>query len=295
MTSEAMKVRAEALRSEGMTLVRRNDLEAALPLFDEAIEISPCEEQRELITINKAGVLISIEKNGAEVQALPRIVMRRRNVRHLYLAAYNLRRKHQQARELDRAAFYGRVALEAAEESGRPESIANSLIALGNICVFDSRSEEAIEKYEAALGICGTDAAMQLSRGFAMQNLGYCYLLSERTTAGISCIHQAIELITRSGATGYLAESYIDLCHGYLDLNELDQAREWGERGLAAATEVRQVRNAHYLLGEVAYKGSDIESAERHFGELARHYPDFPHLKDLLFGIDLRSMVNFKL
>lgn len=294
MTGEEMNT-AEQLRLEAMSLVRRNELEAALPLFDQAMELSNCEEQRELITINKAGVLISMEQGGAEVQALPRIVMRRRNPRHLHLAAYTLRRQYQQARELDRASFYARISLEAAQEIGSCELIAASQIAIGNICVFDSRCEEAIEQYESALAICRGVEELELTAAFALQNLGYCRLVVNETADGIALIHEAMELMIRSGADGFLAESFIDLCHGYLDLNELDQARTWGERGLAAATEVRQIRNAHYLLGEVAYKSSDIESAERHFGELARFYPDFPHLKDLLFAIDLRSMVNFKL
>ena len=39
----------------------------------------------------------------------------------------------------------------------------------------------------------------------------------------------------------------------------------------------------------------DIERAELHFDKLAAFYPDFRHLKSLLFAIDLRSMVNLKL
>lgn len=59
--------------------------------------------------------------------------------------------------------------------------------------------------------------------------------------------------------------------------------------------EDRQIRNAHYLLGEVAYTEGDIEAAEHHFDQLAHYYPDFPQLRNLLFAIDLRKIVNFKL
>jgi hypothetical protein len=45
----------------------------------------------------------------------------------------------------------------------------------------------------------------------------------------------------------------------------------------------------------VAYKSGDVETAGFHFDELARHYPEFRNLKSLLFAIDLRSMVNFRL
>ena len=93
----------------------------------------------------------------------------------------------------------------------------------------------------------------------------------------------------------YVAEAYIDLCFGYLGLENLERARHFGDAALELATESRQIRNAHYLLGEVAYKTGDIELAEFHFDKLAAFYPDFRHLKTLLFAIDLRAMVNLKL
>ena len=93
----------------------------------------------------------------------------------------------------------------------------------------------------------------------------------------------------------YVAEAYIDLCYGYLGIENLERAWHFGEAGLELANEPRQVRNVHYLLGEVAYKMGDIKLAEFHFDKLAAFYPDFRHLKSLLFAIDLRSMVNLKL
>jgi hypothetical protein len=39
----------------------------------------------------------------------------------------------------------------------------------------------------------------------------------------------------------------------------------------------------------------DVDAAEEHFEQLARFYPQFRHLKSLLFAIDLRSMINLKL
>jgi tetratricopeptide (TPR) repeat protein len=92
-----------------------------------------------------------------------------------------------------------------------------------------------------------------------------------------------------------VADSHLDLCYGYLELGEFEKARRYGEIALENAAEPRQVRNAHYLLGELAYKAGDVELADSHFEELARYYPEFRNLKSLLFAIDLRSMVNFRL
>lgn len=285
---------AEELRQQAQLHIRTNELETAVGLFDEALALTEDPELRELITINKAGALIRMEKSGPEVQLLPQIIMRRRNLRHLCIAAYNLRLKYEHEREFKRALFYAKMALDAAEEMGHAEWKEATLVALGNICVYDSRTEEAIGYYSRVLELAGeSDSGLQ--RPFATQNLGYCYLLTGKTQEGIDLIHSAIDLITAAGAEGYLAEPYIDLCYGYLELGELQLAAEYGERGLERATEVRQVRNAHYLLGEIYYKSGDVERADMHFEHLAKFYPDFPHLKDLLLAIDLRGMVNLKL
>ena len=82
---------------------------------------------------------------------------------------------------------------------------------------------------------------------------------------------------------------------GYLQLHDYQKAKHYGEIGLALAEEPRQVRNAHYLLGEAAYEAGDLETAEGHFDELTKFYPEFRNLKKLLFALDLRSMVNLRL
>lgn len=286
---------AEELRQAGLARIRANQIEEAIPLFDQALLHTDDEELVELITINKAGALISMEKSGPEVQKLPQIIMRRRNLRHLYLAAYNLEAKFELEKDFSRAAFYARIALEAAEEAGEIGWKTQVLIALGNVCVFDSRHHDAIGYYEEVLALLPATTEHAFRRGAAMQNLGYCRLLDDCYDDGIALIHDAIAMLREAGAEGYVGESYIDLCYGYLGTGNLERARHFGELGLAAATEVRQVRNAHYLLGEVALQSGDTTAAETHFEHLAKFYPDFPHLKHLLFALDFRAMVNLKL
>lgn len=294
MSSET-KMTAEELRQLGLAKVRENLVEESLELFDQALAIVDDDEQRELITINKAYSLLRMETSGPEVQVLPRIVMRRRNLTHVYLAAYGLVQKFYNERDCRKAESYGRIALEAAENLEHAGWKAAALVSLGNIAVLDSRSQEAVEYYEAAGPLLDESAADSLTRAMIAGNIGYCRLIAGDTEAGLESIHCAVELMFSAGAEGYAAEPFLDLCMGYLDKGELDKAAHYGELGLERATEVRQVRNAHYLLGEIAYKSGNTEKAEYHFDHLATHYPDFPHLKNLLFAIDLRKMVNFKL
>ena len=286
---------AEELRQAALAQVRAAKYEEALRLYDDALAIADEEETHELITINKADALIALERPGTEVQELPRIIMRRRNSRHVYLAAYALQYKCRLDNDLKRALFYAQLAFRTAEEAGEPSWRRVVLLELGNIYELDSQIDKAVECFQEWLPI-GEESTdnrdKDLSHGYAHENLGYCLMIQGKTEKGLAYVHEALEML--SDPIGR-AEAYIDLCYGYIAFGDFEKARTFGESGLELATEPRQIRNSHYLLGEACYKSGDREAADFHFTELAKFYPQFRNLKNLLYAIDLRSMVNFKL
>jgi tetratricopeptide (TPR) repeat protein len=292
--SELMMDRVEQLRQEALAKLRVEQFDDALSLYDEALGLADDEETRELITINKAHVMIGAQRSGPEVQALPMILMRRRNSRHTFLAAYALLYKHRLSGETKRSIFYGQLAASAVKDTDRPSWHLAALNELGIAYEIDSQFTQAIACFEEALQVLDTldEDEQSFSRVAIYQNLGYNKVLVGETVEGIRMIESVLDSIQVPSS---LSDSYIDLCYGYLDLEQYETARALGEKGLECAGEPRQVRNAHYLLGEACYKAGDIEAAEYHFDELARHYPQFRNLKSLLFAIDIRSMLNLKL
>lgn len=288
--------RIEELRQAGLARVRAEDYEQALSLYDRALELaSGDEEKRELITINKADVLIATGQTGPEVQQLAMILMRRRNPHHTFLAAYALMYKHRLNQETKRAIFYGEIALATADAASEPFWKLAALNDLGINYEMDSQFAKAIECFEQALTLTDavdSPAEQQFGRTALVQNLGYNKLLVNETTEGVRLLLSVLDKIDGQGS---LADAYIDLCYGYLDLDKLEHARHFGELGLELSLDPRQTRNAHYLLGEVFYKSGDVERADHHFEQLAKFYPQFRNLKSLLFAIDLRGMVNLKL
>lgn len=285
----------EELRQSALRCVRAGDCSDALALYDQALAIATDEEVRELLTINKADAMIALERSGPEVQDLPRVIMRRRNVRHVYLAAYALQYKYRLENDLKRALFYGQLALRTAEEANEPAWRRIVLLELGNVYELDSQIATAIECFEESLAI-GEESKQNrdkdLSHAYAVENLGYCKLLQGKTEEGLAYVHEALSML--SDPVGR-AEAFVDLCYGYVEYGDYKRARFYGESALEIAKEPRQIRNSHYLLGEACYKSGDTEGATFHFDELAKFYPQFRNLKNLLFAIDLRSMVNFKL
>jgi tetratricopeptide (TPR) repeat protein len=295
MSEQQVLTRAEEVRREALSKVRSGEIEDALALYETALALAVDEETRELIVINKADAMIAIERSGPEVQSLPTIVMRRRNLRHVYLAAYALVFKYRIEKELKRATFYAQLALQTAEEANEALWKIGALNELGSIYDADSKFDKAIECGEQAVALIeqlDNPEEHRLAYGLAIENLGASKLLSDQFQEGIALIEKALPFIA---SPMHVAEAYIDLCFGYLGLENLERAWHFGQAGLDLATESRQIRNGHYLLGEIAYKMGDIALAEFHFDKLAAFYPDFRHLKSLLFAIDLRSMVNLKL
>ena len=293
--SSPAEIRAEALRQEALSKVRTEQFDEALALYDEALSLTSDDEARELITINKADTLIAIERPGPEVQQLPAILMRRRNVHHTFLAAYALMYKHRLQNETRRGIFYGQVALDAANEKGDPFWKLGALNELGIIYETDSQFGRSIECFEQALQVINEVSngdEKSFGRTALIANLGYCKLQVGDVREAISMLSAVLDKLE---APSNIADTHLDLCWGHLELGDYQTARYHGELGLERAVEARQIRNAHYLLGEVAFESGDSERADFHFEELARYYPQFRNLKSLLFAIDLRSMVNFRL
>ncbi|MDQ3283029.1 MAG: hypothetical protein M3Q69_16640 [Acidobacteriota bacterium] len=292
---EQHAAQVEELRLAALSRVRQGDYEEALSIYDEALALSTDEEARELITINKADAMIALERSGPEVHELPRVIMRRRSPRHVYLAAYALQYKYRLENDLKRALFYGQLALRTADEAHEPSWRRIVLLELGNIYELDSQIATAIECFEESLAI-GEESRenrdKDLSHAYAIENLGYCKLLEGKIEDGLAYVHEALAML--SDPIGR-AEAYVDLCYGYVEYGDYAHARVYGEAALEIAKDPRQIRNAHYLLGEACYKAGDTEGATFHFDELAKFYPQFRNLKNLLFAIDLRSMVNLKL
>jgi tetratricopeptide (TPR) repeat protein len=286
---------AEELRREGLAKHRAGEIEESIALYDAALPLAADDDLRELITICKADAMIAIEQTGPEVQALAAVVMRRRKPHHTFLAAYALLYKHRLAGDAKRAIFYGNIANDVANDASEPFWRVSALNELGVVYEIDSQFDKAIGCFEAALGVIDAvedNAAQSFSRVALITNLGYNKIITGATAEGIELMEGVLDQVQGAGPR---SDAYVDLCYGYLDLGDYPKARRYGQTALELASEPRQVRNAHYLLGEAAYKMDDTEAAEFHFTELSRFYPEFRNLKHLLFAIDLRSMINLKL
>ncbi|HEX2835211.1 MAG TPA: hypothetical protein VHW00_19515 [Thermoanaerobaculia bacterium] len=279
----------------GLQHMWEGEVDAALDSYGRAFAVAESEEARELITIRKAEALIACDREGAEVSALPGIVMRRRSPRHVYLAAYALLRRFSEANDRQRALFYGQIASKASDELGEPLARANVLNGLGVVHVAESQFSEGIVQFDQALAIIACapqdDARVRALRPVVIGNLGGAKIVSGGTEDGIRMVASVLDELN---ADDLVAEGCLDLCFGYVELEQYEIAEAYGQRGLDLAVTRRQVRNGHHLLGEICVRTNRYAEADEHFDVVAGFYPEFKNVKQLLVAVDLCSVVNWK-
>jgi len=286
---------AVQLCESGLQQMWAGDAEAAIETYDRALAVVESDETRELITIRKAEALIAAEREGAEITALPAIVMRRRTPRHVYLAGYALMRRHADAEDRKRALFYGEIARKAAEALDDPFARANVLNGLGVILVADSQFSPGADAFIEALDVIddhrGDDERLRALRVSTIANLGGTKILLDIPKEGIRLIESVLRNLT---VTEHRTEAMLDLAIGYMNIEQYMVAETFARNALELATSRRQTRNANHLLGEICIRTQRYEEADGYFDVVAGYYPDFKNVKQLLVAVDLCSVVNWK-
>jgi tetratricopeptide (TPR) repeat protein len=279
----------------GVQHMWRGEIEAALDAYDRALADVESDETRELITIRKAEALIAADRDGAEVAALPAIVLRRRSTRHVYMAATVLMRRFVEADDRRRAIFYGELARSAAIELNDPMSLASVLNHLGITLVADSQFKSALAVLDEGLvcigGLTEDREDARALEASLLVNLGGAKVLCGESREGVRLLQGVLDQLDDDYT---VAEACLDLCFGLMELESYEAAEEYGRRGFELASVKRQVRNANHLLAEICMRTARYDEADQFFDAVASFYPEFKNVKQLLVAVDLCSVVNWK-
>jgi hypothetical protein len=105
-------------------------------------------------------------------------------------------------------------------------------------------------------------------------------------------------MIRRLGAQRWEGELHLTLCYGYIEIGRWQRAARHGVAALKRSEETQNpnaIKNALFLLGEVASLSGDDERAYDFFSQLQeRFYPDQTFLADFLLAVDVSGLVNLK-
>ena len=288
-------------KERGHDALRRGAFDEALDAYQHAREAAleaDDDDTIDRIDLNIATTRLQMGDARAAEEGLRTLLLRARDPRVAFTAAYNLAASLRRQGRLDRALSYARRAEERASEIGEVDVVAPVHTLLGNILLQQGRPEEARQSYESSLALRLTQPGdVRFQRAILEENLGYCLLLLGRHDEGRARIEKALELARQIGDRRCAAECLQDLCYAHLLTGEYPTAVEYGEQALAGAREgaYRDLEeNCHYLLGELGSRTGDLEGRDRHFEALQSMHPEVPLLTEFLSAVDVTGIITLK-
>ncbi len=291
--------RYEQFRSLGIEARDRGLLHEAFEHLDHALDVAREIGDDELIdraVCNRAAISISLGENVSTQLELRQILMGNRSLENSFLAAYNLARCHELAKEPKKSLFYGRIARDRANDLARPEWAYGALNQIANALAAESRFGEAAARYrEAIASLPSDDPTSNLE---ARINLGYCLLMESQLPEGLGMLYRGLRDARVQNLTRLEMIARLDLALGTLEAQRPDLALRHVSRGLALAErsgDRDSIKNGLYLEGEIWSDLAEWDRAREVHARLQRRfYPGQPEVRLYLEAIDTRQLFNLR-
>jgi tetratricopeptide (TPR) repeat protein len=287
----------EKLKSQAQQAVDSGRLGDAAALIEQALEWAQENGTRLEIDhaiCNRAAISIQLGGGEAELPRLREILLRGSDPNNCRLAAYHISVHYQYAKNFQKSLFYARIARDRAQILDVAEWLATSLNQVGNALLGASFVEEASREYEKALELMPRESL--IGRGQILNNLGYCRVLQKRFREGYTCLYEALSIPRQLGVGLFQVLPHLDLCFAHLETGRYAYAERHGRKALRLAEENEYsdaIKNALYLLGEVANLRGDVELAHSYFSRLQEDFfPGQTYLPSFLLAVDVRKLVN---
>jgi tetratricopeptide (TPR) repeat protein len=287
----------EELRSRGERAIQAGHLEEAAEILDQALAWAREQgDQRleDLAVCNRSAVVIELGRGDSELPRLREILLRNSDPAGCRIAAYNIARHYELTKNYKKALFYARITRDRSESLGRRDWLASSYNLIGNTLLAESFVEEACVEYEKALELIPDEPSV--ARAQILDNLGYCRVLQGRTEEGYTLLYDSLRWLRRLGARRHEISARLDLCFAHLETGRYRHACRQGTLALRLAESLQDrdsVKNALYLLGEMANLSEDVSTARGYFTRLHRDfYPEAGYLPEFLLAVDVRKLVN---
>ncbi|MEA2601794.1 MAG: hypothetical protein QOF89_2786 [Acidobacteriota bacterium] len=287
----------EEFRSRGQRALDAGRLEEAAEVLQTALALARQHGDPRLVDTtlcNRAAALIELGRGDGELPRLREILVRNSDPVNCRVAAYNIARHYELTKNYKKALFYARITRDRSELLGRRDWLASSHNLIGNTLLAESFIEQAAGEYEQALELISDEPSA--ARAQILDNLGYCRILQRRHAEGYRLLYSSLALLRRCGAHRHETSARLDLCFAHLETGRYRLSRRHGVAALALAESIgdlASVKNALYLLGEVANLSGDVDGAREHFSRLHREFfPDAGYLPEFLLAVDIRQLVN---
>ncbi len=287
----------DEIRARGQLAMDAGRLEEAIEILQTAVELAMGQGDVRLLDLsrcNRAVPLVELGRGDGELPHLREVLMRNSDPVGCRIAAYTIARHYELTKKYKKALFYARIALDRSRWVGRRDWLASSHNLIADTLLAESFVEEACLEYEKALEIIGDETGT--ARAQIQDNLGYCRILQHCYKDGYRLLYASLRALRHSGARKHEISARLDLCFAHLETGRYRLACRHGSAALALAEAARDrgaIKNALYLLGEIANLSGDIEMANGHFTRLQREFfPEADYLPGFLLAVDIRRLVN---
>jgi tetratricopeptide (TPR) repeat protein len=287
------------LRRRARQAYRLGRFEEALALYERAwdwAQLHGCPDDLDRALCGRASVAIELRRGDDLLSGLRAVLMRSANNENCFLAANNIGRAYELQRQHKKAAFYARIARDHARRVSSREWLASAHNLLGNACLAESRVEEAVVEYSAALEL--VPAAMTTWRALIEQNLGYARATQGDHQTGLRLLWRSLRALRSAGAARYTTAVRVDLAFTYLEAERPQRALLHARRAMAEATgqdDGDALKNSLYLCGEAANRLGLAGEARACFERLQREFfRGNDRLPDFLLTVGVRKMLSLR-
>jgi tetratricopeptide (TPR) repeat protein len=294
--------RFEALLEQGRVHLDAERYDDALRCYERAEEAARLQGERwaqDRAFVSRWAVLIATERGLAPepFQRLREILMSGDDPVNCRLAAYNIARAYEFAKEHRKGLFYARIALDRSLILEASDWIASSHNQIGNFLLAESHFEQGLEEYQRALALLPVDQ-MSVRRAAIFDNLGYALVVVGRVKEGVELLYRSLREFRSMGSRRETILPHLSLCYALLELGRFRHALKHGAVALALAEEAEEpdsIKHALFLLGEAAQQAGDPAEARSIFVRLQeRYFPGASYLPDVLLTVDVRKLINLK-
>lgn len=279
----------ETLIDDGMAALDRAEFDAAAELFRQAESIASNEADRALAAMRLAAIDVLRTRPDADLRVFRENVMRRHSPMHLFIASYYLTIAAIDRDDREAATRYLPVLLEAARQLEDPtwtiracNVAAGAESIRGNHIAAIAYGRVALDAFEQS-----DRDDDEMNRAFVVHNHVYNCLAASEYEEALHYAGEAVERAEATGNRPLLRQALVTTALAYLCRDRLAEAQETIDRAEPMIGGTYLEKYLHYLRGEIARRRGDRDEAARHFRRLEALYPGMPTLTEMLLSMNL--------
>jgi len=277
----------EGLNVLGNYFERKNDYEAALKTYNEALDIVKATESTKGFAVVLNNIATIYIRKGEYDEALTYMFEGLKaeealeNQNGIAQAYNNIGVAYYYIQDFDKTTFYLTKALEIQESLGNFDGLINGYNNVGAIRIHQEKYDEAITVYEKALSI-STKISDRKNQAIALSNIGICWTMLKDYSKSEQFYDRSLALRDQIGDLDGKANSLVNMGTLFIEQGNFLKAEVYLNRGMEIAN-----RNGLKTIKEGGYQGlSNLFEAKGDYKKSNAYLKEYVAVKDSILNED---------